>query len=114
MQTRHHIRCKNKENHTPERPETTEPPKMTRRSHFPLLHAQGLGFPPHVGKGALHFCNPATQSGRYLLHFSDPATQSRRYLLHFCAPRKLGMNLPSKIVTEFGRHEALMNFITTF
>ena len=79
-----------------------------------MLHAQGLGFPPHVGKGALHFCNPATQSGRYLLHFSDPATQSRRYLLHFCAPRKLGMNLPSKIVTEFGRHEALMNFITTF
>ena len=72
MQTRHHIRCKNKENHTPERPENTEPPKMTRRSHFPLLHAQGLGFPPPVGKGALHFCNPATPSGCHLLHFSDP------------------------------------------
>ena len=82
----------NKENHIPERPETAKPPKMTRRSHFPLLHAQGLEFPPPVGKGALHFCDPATQSRWYLSHFSDPAIQSKRYLLHSCGPRKQSCN----------------------
>ena len=35
---------------TPERPETTKPPKMTSRNHFPLLHAPGLECPP-PGRG---------------------------------------------------------------
>ena len=33
---------------TPERPETTEPPKMTSRNHSPLLHAPGIECPPPV------------------------------------------------------------------